>query len=743
MLWNTGLLHSVRPIYPATLLHLIGACHPAANWLIWHGSIDIAKPYSYHCNKGIEAMSESDDPRDEEMSTLSAIYPEIEVDSSDPHLFALEIPVHPSKPVQVLFPAPAPAPVTAAGPEPVPLQVQAADNRAGEPQREDSHELSYLPPVRLLITLPPGYPAQQPPQVELTSSPPWIPSTRIEQLVVDCARLWKELDHDPVVFTYIDHIQQLAETAFDVVDDRGVLTAEPQYRIAILDYDISAKRAAFDRETFDCGICLDPKKGSACHRMLDCGHVFCIGCLQDFYNNAIQEGDISSVRCLTPNCAKDREKAAAQQSPTSQSAGGRAKRKRRQKLISPSELLKIPLEPEVVRRFVTLKYKSELESDKNTVYCPRSWCNGAARSKKHKKPEGLEFSEDSEGSDDEDSNRPQASTVPRPYNKTEELLCICEDCGFAFCGRCSLGWHGEFYRCMPRRDKTELTAEEKASLEYVQLHTTPCPTCAAPAQKTHGCNHMICGRQGCGTHFCYLCSAWLDPTNPYSHYNQQSNGRITGCYNRLWELEAGDGDDVGLGFIGGRAAALAAEQEIEMDPALLIPEIEEADGEDAHANGAAAGAAGDNMGVRPANEQENERGVALEAPLVLRIAADPPGRAAPPPVPNPPPAVRPRAGGQQNARRRGGRGGQHAARGGRGGANAQQQNEQARNNGAPRRGRGGRPRGGIVAPEADRPNDDDLNEHQRAWIRQFVHMALNDEEDLVDSDSDEEIFWIR
>ncbi|KAI6351305.1 hypothetical protein MCOR25_010013 [Pyricularia grisea] len=689
-------------------------------------------------------MSDSDDPRDEEMSTLSAIYPEIEVDSSDPHLFVLEIPVHPSKPVQVLFPAPAPAPapVIATGPETVPLPVQAADNRAGELQREDSHELSYLPPVRLLISLPPKYPAQQPPKVELTSNPPWIPSTRIDQLVADCARLWKELDHDPVLFTYIDHIQQLAETAFDVADDRGVLTAEPQYRIAILDYDMSAKRAAFDRETFDCGICLDPKKGSACHRMLDCGHVFCIGCLQDFYNNAIQEGDISSVRCLTPNCAKDREKAAAQEPPTSQGAGGRAKRKRRQNLISPSELLKIPLEPEVVRRFVTLKYKSELESDKNTVYCPRSWCNGAARSKKHKKPEGLEFSEDSEGSDDEDTNRAQASAVPRPYNKTEELLCICEDCGFAFCGRCFLGWHGEFYRCTPRRDKTELTAEEKASLEYVQLHTTPCPTCAAPAQKTHGCNHMICGRQGCGTHFCYLCSAWLDPTNPYSHYNQQSNGRITGCYNRLWELEAGDGDDVGLGFIGGRAA-LAAEQEIEVDAALLIPEIEEADGEDGHVNGAAAGAAGDHMGVRPANEHENERGVALEAPLVLRIAADPPGRAAPPPVPNPPPVARPRAGGQQNARRRGGRGGQNAVRGGRGGANVPQQNEQARNNGAPRRGRGGRPRGGAVAPEDDRPNDDDLNEHQRAWIRQFVHMALNDEEDLVDSDSDEEIFWIR
>ncbi|KAI6083405.1 hypothetical protein F4821DRAFT_194125 [Hypoxylon rubiginosum] len=42
-----------------------------------------------------------------------------------------------------------------------------------------------------------------------------------------------------------------------------------------------------NQETFDCGICLDPKKGAACHQMLDCNHVFCVQCLQDFYNNAI------------------------------------------------------------------------------------------------------------------------------------------------------------------------------------------------------------------------------------------------------------------------------------------------------------------------------------------------------------------------------------------------------------------------------------------------------------------------
>lgn len=220
--------------------------------------------------------------------------------------------------------------------------------------------------------------------------------------------------------------------------------------------------------------------------MLDCGHVFCIECLQDFYNNAITEGDLATVRCLQPNCAKDREAAAA--------SGGKPKKSKTS--ISPSELLQIPLEPEMVKRYVTLKYKTELESDKNTIYCPRPWCKGAARSKKHKKPEGFELHEAENGSDDDDeepavdpAEASEAKPNPKPW-KPEDRLAVCEDCSFAFCSRCLQSWHGDYVACTPPRNTGELSEEEKASLEFINLHTTPCPTCGCPAQKTHGCNHM-------------------------------------------------------------------------------------------------------------------------------------------------------------------------------------------------------------------------------------------------------------
>lgn len=219
--------------------------------------------------------------------------------------------------------------------------------------------------------------------------------------------------------------------------------------------------------------------------MMDCGHVFCIQCLQDFYNNAIQEGDLASVRCLEPSCAKEREAA--------QAPDGK-KRRKPKTFISPSELLQIPLESEMVKRYVTLKYKTELESDKNTIYCPRPWCQGAAKSKKHKKPEGFELHDTEDDSDEDDKQTTKdrtelAKPIPKPY-QPEDRLAVCEDCGFAFCSRCYQGWHGDFVLCAPKRCQEELNEEDKASLDFISLHTTPCPTCACPAQKTHGCNHM-------------------------------------------------------------------------------------------------------------------------------------------------------------------------------------------------------------------------------------------------------------
>lgn len=464
--------------------------------------------------------------------------------------------------------------------------------------------------------------------------------------------------------------------------------------------------------------------------MMDCGHVFCQSCLQEFYGDAIRQGDVNVVRCLSPGCAKSRENEAAD--------SGKKGRKVTAS-ISPGELLAIGLPQDVVSRYVSLKYKKALESDKTTVYCPRKWCDGAAVSKRHKKPKGLELYEP-EGDDAEDHPNGD-KTSEKPSSRTEELLAICEDCAYAFCTRCKQSWHGEFVRCRPKAtDEEELTAEELASLEYIRNWTAPCASCDAPVQKTEGCNHMICYR--CNTHFCYLCSAWLDPRNPYSHFNRVGYNE---CYQRLWDFEGGHGDNVdwrdGMGMNRRAPRAVVRERPDEEPFEVIIaqPRVEERPAE-----GNARGEDGDGADghARPENVQ-----VEREGPLVLRIDQQRPRREAPP---APPPAAPAGRGGRREDGQRRGRGGAPAARQNQ---RPQQQQQQQRAPERQRHGNGARGRGDIRQnrgghgrrPQAQDRNlqpgggqEDaaaaDLNEEQRAWVRRFVQLALVDEEDSGSED---------
>jgi E3 ubiquitin-protein ligase RNF14 len=197
-----------------------------------------------------------DHPRDVELSSLSAIYPEIQqLRPDDPYTIALDVPVNPSKAVTVFFPA-AVDDALPPGANGTPNGALAATGPGGQQPAVDSHELAHLPSVRLEITLGPQYPAEKPPQITISTNPPWLPAETVRQLEEDAPRLWEEMGRDIVGFTYIDHVQQAADNVFGLVDEKGSLEVDSRHKIAILDYDIKARRAAFEKETFNCGVCL-------------------------------------------------------------------------------------------------------------------------------------------------------------------------------------------------------------------------------------------------------------------------------------------------------------------------------------------------------------------------------------------------------------------------------------------------------------------------------------------------------
>ena len=644
------------------------------------------------------------DEREEELSSLSAIYPELLIDPNDQFSASLELAVIPTRPLLVRF---------------VPSSSQDTTTKTfylGSPAGNVAYierdvELTHLPPLTLKISLPERYPVGSPPTVKLSTQYRWLPRDTLMQLEEDARKLWDEYGCCQILFAYIDHLQQAAERGFDLDQSSdGCLVLPMSMEDRLLTFSSETQQAIFNAGTYDCGICIEPKKGSACYQLKHCGHIFCRQCLQDFYNNAIKEGDVAGVKCLDPDCAKEQRRL------VNSNQGRKATRS-----IPPRELLAMGVEEKMVRRYVELKRKKKLEADKNTIYCPRKWCQGIARRKEYPPIPADLTTYDADSSSDEDSdpkvekqkasvNGKDPTEPPAPVDR----LAVCEKCQYAFCRICYTGWHGEFARCYPR-DPNELSAEDKASYDWILTHTSPCPTCNSPTQKTMGCNHMKCFQ--CNTHFCYLCGAWLDGQMPYVHFNT----RGTDCYQRLFELEEGDegqGPGDGRGFGGMRRweqMAIDIAREAEAEEAAAVAQAEE----DARAAEAT---------MLAENRHEDPAGFFDQLPIMndvqmLRLDADA-VRAGAPVV-----AVR-----NRNRQRRNPFPARPPAAAA---ANAVRDHERNRRGGAPAAVPqvGGRERPALV-----------VDDREQAELQRFIAMARRDEEDAWDSDDlgdDDEGFVIR
>lgn len=333
-----------------------------------------------------DATSLADDDRYVELSSISAIYPELIPNPSNPFSASIDILVEPLKPLAVNF-------CTVDGP--------AATQLATQP---DINLLSYLPALSVEIVLPDGYPTQEPPIFRIRTSPSWIPEARVQQLEDAGLTLWEEMGRDQVVFSYLDYLREEAERCFDLVpEDAEFLTLSPELKLDLLNTASRITQAKFEQTTFDCETCMVSKKGTDCHR-LPCGHVSCVQCLQDYFNSCITEGNVSAVKCMECDEAQ---------------------------AIDPSELLRIPISQKQVDRYITLQRQKKYDADPSTVYCPRKWCGGVACTNISKEHHA--------------GMREGTFHIPR-----EERLAICESCDFAFCIHCVASWHGTLVWCTQR-----------------------------------------------------------------------------------------------------------------------------------------------------------------------------------------------------------------------------------------------------------------------------------------------------
>lgn len=204
-----------------------------------------------------------DDERQEELATIASIFPD-EFAIFAPSSAVISLPVSPLEPLAVSFPS-----------EPRAL-------------------LRHLPPLLLKFVLPELYPAEAPPHIELSTTPPWLPQDTRDALKTECLKLWEDYGRGQVMFAIIDHAQQCAERGFGF---NGELMLEDSMRDELLAFDLETRKSVFNQGTYNCGICLEPKKGAICHAIRSCGHIFCRPCLVNYFTSLITDGEVGSVRC--------------------------------------------------------------------------------------------------------------------------------------------------------------------------------------------------------------------------------------------------------------------------------------------------------------------------------------------------------------------------------------------------------------------------------------------------------------
>ena len=210
---------------------------------------------------------------------------------------------------------------------------------------ETVHEmrLQYLPPILMSVTLPPAYPTEQPPVIALDAA--WLSDTlrhllleRIEprehlvmghlSRLVRLLTVWNAptvWQSDPCIYLLIDEIQaffgdldsSLPNTTRLTVFDRYITrmssaaageTPRTPLSSILANHDHAVRHSTFSSESFDCGICLETKKGIRCTRLNSCGHVFCVECLYSFFELNIREGMVKNVSCADAECVKSKSK---------------------------------------------------------------------------------------------------------------------------------------------------------------------------------------------------------------------------------------------------------------------------------------------------------------------------------------------------------------------------------------------------------------------------------------------------
>ncbi|XP_051134078.1 probable E3 ubiquitin-protein ligase ARI2 isoform X2 [Andrographis paniculata] len=209
-----------------------------------------------------------------------------------------------------------------------------------------------------------------------------------------------------------------------------------------------------------CDVCMDNVPAKDVTKM-DCGHFFCNNCWTEHFIVKIEEGQSKRIKCMAHQCNSICDEAVIR------------------KLVRVKH-------PDLVQKFDRFLLESYIEDNKMVKWCPSiPHCGNAIR------VENDEFC---------------------------EVEC---SCGFQFCFSCLSEVHSPCL-CLMWELWTKKCRDESETVNWITVHTKPCPKCHKPVEKNGGCNLVSCI---CGQAFCWLCGGATGRDHTWSHIANHSCGR--------------------------------------------------------------------------------------------------------------------------------------------------------------------------------------------------------------------------
>jgi len=201
------------------------------------------------------------------------------------------------------------------------------------------------------------------------------------------------------------------------------------------------KRNVSARTKVPCDICLSPVTPESMAG-LECGHMFCTLCWNEYLNTKILEENIGQqIFCPASSCGI---------------------------LVDENFVSSVLQDLSVKSKYFKLIADSFVQSHRLMRWCPAPDCTNA---------------------------------VKVSYNIAKTVECLC---GFSFCFGCGEPTH-EPVKCKWLRKWLKKCDDDSETSNWISANTKECPKCHVTIEKNGGCNHMVCRNASCKSDFCWVC----------------------------------------------------------------------------------------------------------------------------------------------------------------------------------------------------------------------------------------------